>query len=72
MGFIKLTAQEKYIWKHSKYEIQAYGLAEAESGWGWDGENPAEPYQPGFNDEAKSSGLIDTCWVILNQCISPD
>ena len=40
MGFIKLTVQEKHTWKHSKYEIQAHGLAEAESGWGWDGENP--------------------------------
>ena len=40
MAIIKLTAQEKHTWKHSKYEIQAHGLAEAESGWGWDGENP--------------------------------
>ena len=32
MVFIKLTAQQKHAWKHSKYEIQAYGLAEAESG----------------------------------------
>ena len=31
MVFIKLAAWEKHIWKHSKYGIQAYGLAEAES-----------------------------------------
>ena len=27
--------------KYSKYKIQAHGLAEAEAGRGWDGENPA-------------------------------
>ena len=36
MLFIKLTAQEKHMWKHSKYLIQAHGLlclelAEAET-----------------------------------------
>ena len=31
MVFIKLAVWEKHIWKHSKYGIQAYGLAEAES-----------------------------------------
>ena len=45
MIFIKHTAQEKHTWKHSKYEIQAHGLAEAESGWGWDGENPDLEFQ---------------------------
>ena len=40
MVFIKLTVHENHTWKHSRYEIQAHGLAEAESGWGWDGENP--------------------------------
>ena len=32
MVFIKLTAQEKHTRRHSKYEILAHGLAEAESG----------------------------------------
>ena len=31
MVFTKLTAQEKYIWKHSKYGIQAKDLAMAET-----------------------------------------
>ena len=31
MVFIKLTAQEKHTWKYSKYDIQAHGLAEAET-----------------------------------------
>ena len=40
MVFIKLTAQEKHTWKHSKYVIQAYDLATAESDWDW--ENPSK------------------------------
>ena len=31
MVFIKLTAQQKHTWKYSKYDIQAHGLAEAET-----------------------------------------
>ena len=31
MVFIKLTEQEKHTRKHSKYEIQAHRLAEAET-----------------------------------------
>ena len=42
-------------------------LAEAETE-----KTPQSLRYPSFNDEAKSAGLLDTCYVIMNHCISPD